>query len=536
MLSSLLKSQSQRVPLRPYIRAFSTNLPVLQQVAPATQAKVATTKNFINGEAVESSTDRWIELRNPATQELLTLVPETTREEFDAATSAAEHAFKEWRQTSVLSRQRVMFDLQHLIRQNQDRIAESMVYEQGKTFADAKGDVFRGLQVVEQACSLASLLMGEKLTVAKDMETYTFREPLGVTAGICPFNFPAMIPLWMFPLAIATGNTMVLKPSERDPGATMILAQLAAEAGVPKGVLNVVHGSIDTVNYICDEPRIKAISFVGSDHAGKHIYDRGSINGKRVQANLGAKNHGVILPDANKQSTLNALAGAAFGAAGQRCMALSTAIFVGEAQDWIPELVDRAKALKVSYGMEPDTDVGPLITVQAKERVERLIQSGVDQGAKVLLDGRGYKPKGYENGNFVGPTIITDVLTNMDCYKEEIFGPVLVCLNADTFDDAIDIINANRYGNGTAVFTNSGPNARKFQQEVDVGQVGINVPIPVPVPPFSFTGSRGSILGDLNFYGKTGVQFYTKLKTVTSLWKESDADHTRSSVSMPIVH
>ncbi|KAG2185934.1 hypothetical protein INT43_002372 [Umbelopsis isabellina] len=538
MLSSLFKSQAQRAPLRPYVRAFSTNYPVLQQAASAaaTEAKVATTKNYINGEFVESSTDRWIELRNPATQELVTMVPETTREELDAATSSAQHAFKEWSQTSVLSRQRIMLDLQYLIRKNQDRIAENIVLEQGKTLIDAKGDVFRGLQVVEQACSLTSMLMGEKLTVAKDMETYTFREPLGVTAGICPFNFPAMIPLWMFPLALATGNTMVLKPSERDPGASMMLAQLAAEAGVPKGVLNIVHGSIDTVNYICDEPRIKAISFVGSDHAGKHIYDRGGANGKRVQANLGAKNHGVILPDASKQSTLNALAGAAFGAAGQRCMALSTAIFVGEAQDWIPELVDRAKALKVSYGMEPDTDVGPLITVQAKERVERLIQSGVDQGAKLLLDGRGIKPKGYENGNFVGPTIISDVMTNMDCYKEEIFGPVLVCLKAETLDDAIEIINANPYGNGTAVFTNSGPNARKFQQEIDVGQVGINVPIPVPVPPFSFTGSRGSILGDLNFYGKSGVQFYTKLKTVTSLWKESDADHTRSSVSMPTMH
>ncbi|KAI8582454.1 hypothetical protein K450DRAFT_297821 [Umbelopsis ramanniana AG] len=536
MLSSLFKSHSQRAPLRPYLRAFSTNLPVLQQAAPVTQAKVATTKNFINGEFVESSTDKWIELRNPATQELVTLVPETTREELDAATDAAASAFKQWSQTSVLSRQRIMLDLQYLIKQNHDRIAENIVEEQGKTFIDAKGDVFRGLQVVEQACSLTSLLMGEKLTVAKDMETYTFREPLGVTAGICPFNFPAMIPLWMFPLALATGNTMVLKPSERDPGATMLLAQLAAEAGVPKGVLNVVHGSVDTVNYICDEPRIKAISFVGSDHAGKHIYDRGSLNGKRVQANLGAKNHGVILPDASKQSTLNAIAGAAFGAAGQRCMALSTAIFVGEAQEWIPELIERAKALKVSYGMEPDTDVGPLITVQAKERVERLIQSGVDQGAKLLLDGRGYKPQGYENGNFVGPTIISDVTTNMECYKEEIFGPVLVCLKAETLDDAIEIINNNPYGNGTAVFTNSGPNARKFQYEVDAGQVGINVPIPVPVPPFSFTGSRGSILGDLNFYGKTGVQFYTKLKTVTSLWKESDADHTRSSVAMPTMH
>lgn len=468
-----------------------------------------------------------------ATQDLIGYVPETTHEELNEATESAAVAAREWKKTTVLQRQRVMMDLQYLIRQNQDKIAENIVQEQGKTFADAKGDVFRGLQVVEQACALTSMMMGEKMTVAKDMETYSYREPLGVVAGICPFNFPAMIPLWMFPLAIATGNSIVMKPSERDPGAMMMLAKLAADAGVPDGVLNVVHGSVDCVNYICDEPRIKAISFVGSDRAGQHIYTRGSANGKRVQANLGAKNHAVLLPDANKQAALNAIAGAAFGAAGQRCMALSTLVCVGETKNWLPELAERAKKLKVGYGMEPDTDVGPLITVHSKERVERLIQSGKEEGANVLLDGRGIVVKGYEKGNFVGPTIITDVKTEMECYKEEIFGPVLVCLNVDTLDEAIELINSNPYGNGTAVFTNSGPSARKFEHEIDVGQVGINVPIPVPVPPFSFTGSRGSILGDMNFYGKSGLHFYTKPKTVTSLWKESDSEHTRAAVHMP---
>ncbi|CAO3677042.1 unnamed protein product [Rhizopus stolonifer] len=527
MLCSILKVRTL-APRATTLRAFSTQFPALQRVT-----GVETVKNYINGKFTESKTDRWIELYNPATQELINYVPETTMDELQEATETASAAAREWKKTTVLQRQRVMMDLQYLIRQNQDDIAKNIVQEQGKTFADAKGDVFRGLQVVEQACSLTSMMMGEKMTVAKDMETYTYREPLGVVAGICPFNFPAMIPLWMFPLAIATGNSIIMKPSERDPGATMMLAHLAAEAGVPDGVLNIVHGSVDCVNYICDEPKIKAISFVGSDRAGEHIYTRGNANGKRVQANLGAKNHAVLLPDANRQSALNAIAGAAFGAAGQRCMALSTLICVGETKDWLPELAERAKQLKVGYGMDPDVDVGPLITVQSKKRVESLIQSGYDQGAQVLLDGRGVSVKGYEKGNFVGPSIITDVKTHMECYKEEIFGPVLVCLNVGTLDEAIELINSNPYGNGTAVFTNSGPSARKFEHEIDVGQVGINVPIPVPVPPFSFTGSRGSILGDMNFYGKSGLHFYTKPKTVTALWKESDSEHTRAAVSMP---
>ncbi|GAA5810687.1 hypothetical protein MFLAVUS_004113 [Mucor flavus] len=530
MLSSFLRASSTSIQrTTPFARrAFSTQFPALQRIS-----GVETVKNYINGKFVESKTDKWIELRNPATQELISYVPETTPEELKEATESAKVAAREWKKTTVLARQKVMLDLQYLIRQNHDAIAENIVYEQGKTFADAKGDVFRGLQVVEQACALTNMLMGEKLTVAKDMETYMYREPLGVVAGICPFNFPAMIPLWMFPLAIAAGNSIIMKPSERDPGAMMMLAKLAAEAGVPDGVLNVVHGAVDCVNFICDEPEIKAISFVGSDRAGEHIYTRGNANGKRVQANLGAKNHAVLLPDANKQSALNAIAGAAFGAAGQRCMALSTLVCVGETKEWLPELAQRARELKVGFGMDPETDVGPVITVQSKERIERLIQSGKDEGANLILDGRGVVVKGYEKGNFVGPSLLTDVKTDMECYREEIFGPVLVCLNVDTLDDAIDLINKNRYGNGTAVFTNSGPSARKFEHEIDVGQVGINVPIPVPVPPFSFTGSRGSILGDMNFYGKSGLNFYTKPKTVTSLWKESDSEHTKASVSMP---
>ncbi|CAG8736865.1 12726_t:CDS:10, partial [Acaulospora morrowiae] len=467
---------------------------------------------------VESKTDKWIPVYNPATNELVTLVPETTPHELKEAVDTGVEAFKEWRKTSILTRQRVLLDLQSLIRENINEIAKSITREQGKTFPDAKGDVFRGLQVVENACGITNLYMGEKLAVSTDMDTYTIREPLGVTAGICPFNFPAMIPLWMFPLSIAAGNTMIIKPSEKDPGAAMILARLANEAGIPPGVLNIVHGSVDTVNFICDNEHIKAISFVGSDQAGKYIYKRGTANGKRVQANLGAKNHGIIMPDANMNHTLNQLAGAAFGAAGQRCMALSTVIFVGETNNWLPELVKRAKNLKVSGGMEPETDVGPLITREAKKRVERLIQSGVDQGATLVLDGRNPSvPEKYKDGNFVGPTILADVNPSMECYKEEIFGPVLLCLRADTLDEAINIVNKNPYGNGTAIFTNSGSNARYFTTNVEVGQIGINVPIPVPLPMFSFTD------------GKSGLQFYTQTKTVTSLWRHEDVGHKRSA-------
>lgn len=494
------------------------------------------TLNYIDGKFVESKTKEWIDLRNPATQELLTRVPQSTPEELKAATESASRAFKTWKNTSVLSRQRKMLDLQALIRDNMDRLAKSIVEEQGKTFPDAKGDVLRGLQVVEMLCGLPDFTLGQMAEVAKDMDTYTIREPLGVVGGICPFNFPAMIPLWMFPVAIAAGNTCIIKPSEKDPGAVMILAELAAKAGIPAGVLNVIHGGVPTVNYICDEPAIKAISFVGSDQAGKYIHARGSQNGKRVQANLGAKNHGVVMPDANKNHTLNALTGAAFGAAGQRCMALSTAVFVGEAKDWIPDLVERARGLKVCEGNQPNTDIGPLISPQALTRAETLIQSAIDEGAKVILDGRGVKVQGFESGNFLGPTIITDVKPHMKCYQEEIFAPVLVCMNVPTLDDAITLTNQNRYGNGTAVFTTSGSTAKKFVKEIDVGQVGVNVPIPVPLPMFSFTGSRDSIRGDLNFYGRSGLQFYTQLKTVTALWREEDATSTRATVTMPTIH
>ncbi|CAG7916069.1 unnamed protein product [Penicillium olsonii] len=493
------------------------------------------TANFIDNQFVTSKASTWIDLHDPATNNLVTRVPQSTDEELKAAVESAEKAFPAWRSTSIMARQQILFKFTSLIREHWDRLAASITLEQGKTFADAKGDVLRGLQVAETACGITTQMTGEVLEVAKDMETRSYREPLGVVAAICPFNFPAMIPLWCIPVAVATGNCLVMKPSERDPGAAMILAELAAEAGFPPGVLNIIHGSARTVDFILDEPAIKAISFVGSNRAGEYIYSRGSANGKRVQANLGAKNHAAVLPDANKNQALNAIVGAAFGAAGQRCMALSTCVMVAETKEWLPEIAERAKALNVNGGFEEGADLGPVISPESKRRIEDLIASAEEEGATILLDGRGYKPDGYPDGNFVGPTIITNVTTDMKCYKEEIFGPVLVCLNAETLDDAISTINANEYGNGAAIFTRSGSTASKFQKEIEAGQLGINVPIPVPLPMFSFTGNKKSIAGGgaNTFYGKPGLQFYTQQKTVTSLWKSEDAVSTKASVVMP---
>lgn len=505
------------------------------QMSRCYSASVPTTKMFINNEFVESTTDKWVDLHNPATNEVVTRVPECTQQEMLAAVQAAKDAFPAWSSSTILTRQQIMFKFQDLIKKNMKRLAANITLEQGKTLVDAEGDVLRGLQVVEHCCSIPSLQLGETMPgIAKDMDTYTFRLPLGVTAGITPFNFPAMIPLWMFPMACVVGNTSVMKPSERDPGCTMLLMELAQEAGFPPGVVNVIHGRHDSVNFICDNPDIKAISFVGSDQAGQYIYERGSKNGKRVQSNMGAKNHGVIMPDANKEATLTALCGAAFGAAGQRCMALSTAIFVGEAKEWIPELVERAKKLKVNAGDQPDADLGPLISPESKQRVCDLVQSGAEEGAEILLDGRDISVKGYENGNFVGPTILHQVDPKMKCYTEEIFGPVLVSMEADSLDDAINIVNSNPYGNGTAIFTNNGATARKYTMEADCGQVGVNVPIPVPLPMFSFTGSRGSFRGDQNFYGKQGIQFYTQIKTVTQMWRAEDSVSTKAATNMPV--
>ncbi len=455
--------------------------------------------------------------------------------QMESAVAAASAAYPAWRETPIQSRVRVYLKYQQLVRENMDDVARLITLEQGKTMADARGDVFRGLEVVEHACSAATLTMGETAeNLAANVDSYSYRVPLGVAAGITPFNFPAMIPLWMFPLATACGNTYVLKPSERDPGATMRLIELAEEAGVPPGVVNVIHGAHDAVNFVCDAPDIKAISFVGGNTAGEHIYARGTATGKRVQSNMGAKNHGVIMPDADKESVLNALVGAAFGAAGQRCMALSTAVFVGAAAEWIPEIAERAAALKVGPGHEDGVDVGPMISPAAVKRANAIIQDGVDAGGKLLLDGRGVAPAGYESGNWLGPTLIAEAGPGNPAYEEEIFGPVLVTTAVDSLEEAIALVNANKYGNGTAIFTQSGAAARKFQHEVEAGQVGINIPIPVPLPFFSFTGNKASIRGDMNFYGKAGAHFFTQMKTITSSWRYNEAS-VGLSTSMPLL-
>ncbi len=488
-------------------------------------SQIPTVKLLINGEFIESKTDQWRDVVNPATQEVLAKVPFATADEINAAVASAKQAFSSWRKTAIGTRARIFLKYQQLIRENMAELAALLTAEQGKTLADAEGDVFRGLEVVEHAAGIGNLQLGELANnVAGGVDTYTLLQPLGVCAGITPFNFPAMIPLWMFPMAIVTGNTFVLKPSEQDPMVTMRLVELALEAGIPKGVLNVIHGGPDAVNGICDHPDIKAVSFVGSTHVGTHVYNRASLNGKRVQCMMGAKNHAIVMPDANKEQTLNAIAGAAFGAAGQRCMALPVIVLVGESKEWLPELVAKAKTLKVNAGCQAGTDVGPVISPAALARITDLVESGVKEGATLDLDGRNPSVPGFEQGNFIGPTIFSDVSTKMRIYNEEIFGPVLCVLNADTMDQAIEIINQNPNGNGTAIFTRSGAAARRFQEDIDVGQVGINVPIPVPVPIFSFTGSRASKLGDLGPYGKQVVQFYTQTKTVTARWFDEDAE------------
>mgnify|MGYP002651081740 CR=1 FL=1 len=497
----------------------------MSAVPSPSSASVPSVKLLINGAFVESRSDTWREVINPATQEVLARVPFATADEIDAAVAAAQAAFVSWRKTPIGARARIFLKYQQLIRENMQELAALLTAEQGKTLPDAEGDVFRGLEVVEHAANIGTLQMGELATnVAGGVDTYTLLQPLGVCAGITPFNFPAMIPLWMFPMAIATGNTFVLKPSEQDPMVTMRLVELALEAGVPKGVLNVIHGGEAAVNAICDHRDIKAVSFVGSTRVGTHVYQRASLAGKRVQCMMGAKNHAVVLPDAHPEQALNALVGAGFGAAGQRCMAASVAVLVGDAQQWIPALVEKTRGLKVNGGTEPGTDVGPVISCAARDRVEALIAQGVAEGATLELDGRSpaLAPR-YAQGNFVGPTIFSNVKPGMAIYDQEIFGPVLVIVNVDTLDDAIALINANPNGNGVAVFTQSGAAARKFQEDIDVGQVGINVPIPVPVPLFSFTGSRGSKLGDLGPYGKQVIQFYTQTKTVTARWFDDAA-------------
>jgi malonate-semialdehyde dehydrogenase (acetylating)/methylmalonate-semialdehyde dehydrogenase len=478
---------------------------------------------LIDGQFVQSTSTDFIEVTNPANNQVIAYAPCATDAEIEQAVSAATTAFKTWKKVSVPERARLMMRYQHLLKEHHDEIATILSEETGKTFADAKGDVWRGIEVVEQAANICSMMMGETVeNVATNIDTYSMIQPLGVCLGITPFNFPAMIPLWMFPLAIASGNTFILKPSEQDPKTPMKLAELFLEAGAPKGVLNVVHGGKDQVNYLLNHDAIKAVSFVGSVPVGQHIYKTATDNLKRAQCFAGAKNHSVIMPDANKEFVLNNLVGASVGAAGQRCMAISVAVFVGESAEWIPELAKRIGEVKPGLWDDKDAGFGPLISPQAKAKVLSLIEEGKKQGATCLVDGSDFTLEGYESGNWVGPTVFTDVTTEMSIYQQEIFGPVLCCMVVNTLEEAIELVNSNPFGNGTSIFTASGAAARKYQSDIEVGQVGINVPIPVPLPFFSFTGWKNSFYGDLHAYGKQGVRFYTETKTITSRWLDDD--------------
>ena len=478
---------------------------------------------FIGGEFRQSQATEWVEVTNPATNEAIAKLPCATRSEMEEAIRNAATVFETWKNVAVPERARLMLRYQHLLKEHHEELATLLSQETGKTIADAKGDVWRGIEVVEQAGNIASNMMGEMVeNVATDIDTYSITQPLGVCCGITPFNFPAMIPLWMFPLAIACGNTFVLKPSEQVPLTSIRLAQLFERAGAPEGVLQVVHGRKEQVDYLLEHPDIRAISFVGSVPVARYIYQTGTQNFKRVQAFAGAKNHMVIMPDANKEQVINNLVGASVGAAGQRCMAISVAVFVDGAKDWIPDLKTTMAKMKPGRWDDEHAAYGPLISQQARERVLKLIQEGKDQGAVCELDGSECVVEGLPNGNWVGPTLFRGVTTEMSIYQQEIFGPVLVCIEVDSLEDAIELVNRNPYGNGTSIFTASGAAARKYQHNIQVGQVGINVPIPVPLPFFSFTGWRGSFYGDLHAYGKQAVRFYTETKTVTSRWFEDD--------------
>ncbi|WP_070966893.1 CoA-acylating methylmalonate-semialdehyde dehydrogenase [Vibrio sonorensis] len=487
---------------------------------------------FIDGKFCDSSTSEWMEVTNPANNQVIAQLPCATEAELQRAIQSASSAFANWSETPVSERARVMLRYQHLLKKHHEELAYVVSKETGKTQVDAKGDVWRGIEVVEQAANIASLTMGETVeNVASDIDCYSLVQPLGVCCGITPFNFPAMIPLWMFPLAIACGNTFVLKPSEQVPLTAVRLAELFKEAGAPDGVLQVVHGGKEQVDYLLSDSNIRAISFVGSVPVARYIYQKGTQNLKRVQAFAGAKNHMVIMPDANPDQVVDNLVGASVGAAGQRCMAISVAVFVGDSNQWISKLAKAMKPVKPGAWNDKKAAFGPLISQAARERVLGLIEQGKQEGANCLVDGSDCEVGDYPDGNWVGPTLFSGVDTKMAIYQQEIFGPVLICIEVDSLDEAIELVNDNPYGNGTSIFTSSGAAARKYQHRVQVGQVGINVPIPVPLPFFSFTGWRGSFYGDLHAYGKQAVRFYTETKTVTAKWFD---DPVSSGINMSI--
>ncbi len=482
-----------------------------------------TIQHWIAGSETTGASTRFGPVYNPATGAQQAQVALAEPADVDAAVAAARKAFDEWQDVSLIRRARVMFALRDLIERNLDELSGLVADEHGKVFSDAKGEVIRGLEVVEFASGIPSLLKGEfSEQVSTDVDAYSFRQPLGVCAGITPFNFPVMVPMWMHPVAIATGNTFVLKPSERDPSASDFIARLYAEAGLPEGVFNVVHGDKVAVDAILDHPGIDAVSFVGSTPIARYVHQRASANGKRVQALGGAKNHAVVMPDADLEFAANHITAAGYGSAGQRCMAISAVVAVGDAGDaLVARLREKALDVKVGPGRDRDSEMGPVVTPEAKTRIVGYVDRGVQAGACLVVDGRGLQVAGHEDGFFVGPCLFDQVTTDMDIYTDEIFGPVLVVLRAGSFDEALGIVNANPYGNGTAIFTSSGRAARDFQRHVQVGMIGVNVPIPVPMAFYSFGGWKDSLFGDTHVHGPEGVRFYTRAKAVTSRWPEA---------------
>ena len=479
-----------------------------------------TINHYIGGSVAEGSGGRYADVYNPALGEPCARVALASIEDVAAAVAAASAAFPAWAATPPLARARVLFNYLQLCQKHTDEFAAMIVREHGKTFADARGEVARGIEVVEFAVGIPQMLKGEFTDqIARGIDAWSMRQPLGVVAGITPFNFPVMVPMWMFPVAIACGNTFILKPSERDPSPSLLHARLLKEAGLPDGVFNVVQGDKGAVDALLDHPDIQAVSFVGSTPIAEYIYARGSAAGKRVQALGGAKNHMVVMPDADMDMAVDALIGAAYGSAGERCMAISVAVAIGDAGDaLVARLAERTRALKVADGMADGAEMGPVVTQAAKQRIEKLIGEGVEQGATLVVDGRGFKVPERDNGFFVGGTLFDHVTPSMSIYKEEIFGPVLCVVRLPDVGSALELINRNEYGNGVAVFTRDGGVAREFVRQVQVGMVGVNVPLPVPMAFNSFGGWKKSLFGDHHAYGPEGVRFYTRHKAVMQRW------------------
>lgn len=489
---------------------------------------------WINGLHTKSRSTRVADITNPATGAVIRQVPLASREDVESAIASAKDAFPGWRDTTPLRRSRILNKFHELLETHRDELAQLASEEHGKTLEDAAGSVQRGIEVVEFALGAPHLLKGEHAeNVGRGVDCHSLLQPIGVCAGITPFNFPAMVPMWMFPISIACGNTFVLKPSEKVPSCSLRMAELLKEAGLPDGVFNVVPGDKEAVDALLTHPDVRAISFVGSTPIAKYIYETAARHGKRVQALGGAKNHAIVMPDAELDFTADAIIGAAYGSAGERCMAISTVVAVGDVADVIvAKLKQRAEKLVVGPGNKKGVDMGPVISAAHRDKIVGYIDSGVAQGAKLVSDGRGIKVAGHEKGFFVGPTLFDNVTTDMTIYREEIFGPVLIVLRVKTLDEAIAMINSNQYANGTAIFTSSGAAARRFQNEIEVGMVGINVPVPVPMAFFSFGGWKSSLFGDLHMHGMEGVYFYTRTKAITTRWPEG-AERSASTLSMP---